>query len=67
MSNDLEAAQQSFLLEAQELLTAMEDALLHLENSPDDMEAINAQYKKQQNKTNKLIVQAGRRCFIYCT
>jgi two-component system chemotaxis sensor kinase CheA len=45
MSNDLEAAKQGFLVEVEELLTAMEDALLHLENSPDDMEAINAVFR----------------------
>ena len=45
MSNDLEAAKQGFLAEADELLTAMEDALLHLETSPDDMEAINAVFR----------------------
>ena len=45
MSNDLETAKQGFLLEAEELLTAMEDALLHLESSPDDIEAINAVFR----------------------
>jgi len=45
MSNDLEAAKQGFLVEAEELLTTMEDALLHLETSPDDMEAINAVFR----------------------
>lgn len=45
MSNDMEAAKQGFLSEAEELLTAMEDALLHLESSPDDMEAINAVFR----------------------
>jgi two-component system chemotaxis sensor kinase CheA len=45
MSNDLEAAKQGFLVEAEELLTAMEDALLHLESNPDDMEAINAVFR----------------------
>ncbi|MCG6202492.1 chemotaxis protein CheA [Psychromonas antarctica] len=45
MSNDLEAAKQGFLSEAGDLLSAMEDALLHLENSPDDMEAINAVFR----------------------
>ena len=45
MSNDLDAAKQGFLVESEELLTAMEDALLHLETSPDDMEAINAVFR----------------------
>lgn len=45
MSDDLEAAKQGFLVEAEELLTAMEDALLHLENEPDDTEAINAVFR----------------------
>ena len=45
MSNDLNAAKQGFLVEAQELLIAMEDALLHLENTPDDAEAINAVFR----------------------
>lgn len=45
MSNDLETAKQGFLVEAEELLTAMEDALLHLETTPDDMEAINAVFR----------------------
>ena len=45
MNHDLEAVKQGFLSEAGELLTAMEDALLHLENSPDDMEAINAVFR----------------------
>lgn len=45
MSDDLEAAKQGFLVEVEELLTAMEDALLHLETTPDDMEAINAVFR----------------------
>lgn len=45
MSNDLDAAKQGFLSEADELLTAMEEALLHLETNPDDMEAINAVFR----------------------
>ncbi|MCG6202689.1 chemotaxis protein CheA [Psychromonas antarctica] len=45
MSNDLECAKQGFLIEVEELLTSMEDALLHLEGSPDDMEAINAVFR----------------------
>ena len=45
MSSELDAAKQIFLVEAAELLTAMEDALLHLESNPDDMEAINAVFR----------------------
>jgi len=45
MSRDLDAAKQTFLVEAAELLTAMEDALLHLESNPDDMDAINAVFR----------------------
>lgn len=45
MSDDLEAAKQGFLVEAEELLTAMEDALLHLESEPEDAEAINAVFR----------------------
>lgn len=45
MSNNLDAVKQGFLVEAEELLTAMEDALLHLESNPDDMEAINAVFR----------------------
>jgi two-component system chemotaxis sensor kinase CheA len=45
MSNELESAKQGFLVEVDELLTAMEDALLHLETTPDDMEAINAVFR----------------------
>lgn len=45
MSNELESAKQGFMLEAEELLTAMEDALLHLETCPDDIEAINAVFR----------------------
>lgn len=45
MSYDLDVAKQGFLIEAEELLTAMEDALLHLESNPDDMEAINAVFR----------------------
>lgn len=45
MSSDLDAAKQIFLIEAEELLAAMEDALLHLESHPEDMEAINAVFR----------------------
>lgn len=45
MSDDLDEAKQGFLVEVEELLTAMEEALLQLENTPDDMEAINAVFR----------------------
>lgn len=45
MSDDLDSAKQGFLVEVDELLSDMEDALLHLETSPDDMEAINAVFR----------------------
>lgn len=45
MSSDLDAAKQIFLIEAEELLASMEDALLHLESHPEDMEAINAVFR----------------------
>ncbi|PKH07848.1 chemotaxis protein CheA [Moritella sp. Urea-trap-13] len=45
MSSDLDAVKQVFLVEAEELLAAMEDALLHLESNPDDMESINAVFR----------------------
>lgn len=45
MNYDLDAAKQGFLVEVGELLMAMEDALLELESTPDDMEAINAVFR----------------------
>ena len=45
MSNDLDAAKQGFLIEVEELLTSMEDALLHLESNAEDMESINAVFR----------------------
>lgn len=45
MSNELDAAKQIFLIEVEELLTSMEEALLHLESNPDDMESINAVFR----------------------
>ena len=45
MSNEMDAAKQGFQVEADELLEDMEEALLHLENEPDDMDAVNAIFR----------------------
>ena len=41
----LQAAQQMFFAESRELLSAMEDALLQLEKSPDEPDALNAVFR----------------------
>ena len=38
-------AQQTFIAESRELLGAMEEALLHLERTPDDPDALNAVFR----------------------
>ncbi|OCR21693.1 chemotaxis protein CheA [Pseudomonas syringae] len=45
MSINLDQAQQTFILEARELLQAMEESLLQLENEPDDDDAIGAVFR----------------------
>ena len=45
MSDEMEAAKQGFRIEAEELLEDMEEALLHLENEPDDMDSVNAVFR----------------------
>lgn len=45
MSDEMEAAKQGFQVEAEELLEDMEEALLHLENEPDDMDSVNAVFR----------------------
>lgn len=45
MSDEMEAAKQGFQIEAEELLEDMEEALLHLENEPDDMDSVNAVFR----------------------
>ncbi len=45
MDMDMDKAQQTFIEESRELLAAMEDALLTLENAPDDADAINAVFR----------------------
>jgi len=45
MSDEMEAAKQGFQVEAEELLEEMEEALLHLENEPDDMDSVNAVFR----------------------
>jgi len=45
MSNEMDAAKQGFQVEAEELLEDMEEALLHLENEPDDMDSVNAVFR----------------------
>lgn len=42
---NLDEALQTFIVEARELLEQMEDALLHVEQSPDDAESINAIFR----------------------
>jgi two-component system chemotaxis sensor kinase CheA len=42
---NLDEALQTFIVEARELLEQMEDALLHVEQAPDDAEAINAIFR----------------------
>ena len=41
----MDAAKQGFQVEAEELLEDMEEALLHLENEPDDMDSVNAVFR----------------------
>ena len=43
----LQAAQQMFFAESRELLSAMEDALLQLEKSPDEPDALNAVFSRR--------------------
>ncbi|WP_313451332.1 chemotaxis protein CheA [Pseudomonas rhodesiae] len=45
MSINLDQAQQTFIVEARELLQAMEQSLLQLENEPDDQDAIGAIFR----------------------
>ena len=45
MSNEMDAAKQGFQVEAEELLEDMEQALLHLENEPGDMDSVNAVFR----------------------
>lgn len=45
MSDEMDAAKQGFQVEAEELLEDMEEALLHLENEPDDMDSVNAVFR----------------------
>lgn len=45
MSDEMEAAKQGFQVEAEELLEEMEEALLHLENEPRDMDSVNAVFR----------------------
>ena len=45
MSINLDQAQQTFIVEAHELLQAMEQSLLQLENEPDDQDAIGAIFR----------------------
>ena len=45
VSINLDQAQQTFILEARELLQAMEESLLQLENEPDDDDAIGAVFR----------------------
>lgn len=45
MSDPMAAAKQGFLEEAEELLVDMEQALLLLENEPDDFDAVNAVFR----------------------
>ncbi|BCM26185.1 chemotaxis protein CheA [Methyloradius palustris] len=42
---NLDDALQTFIIEGRELLEHMEDALLHLEHAPDDMDSINAIFR----------------------
>lgn len=42
---NLDQAQQTFIIESRELLTSMEDALLHLEGAADDQEAVSAIFR----------------------
>ncbi|MDH5518511.1 MAG: chemotaxis protein CheA [Gammaproteobacteria bacterium] len=45
MSDEMDAAKQGFQVEAEELLEDMEQALLHLESEPDDMDAVSAVFR----------------------
>ncbi|MDP2688647.1 MAG: chemotaxis protein CheA, partial [Deltaproteobacteria bacterium] len=45
MENELQQARQTFITESRELLQDMEDALLILENSPDDQDTINSLFR----------------------
>ncbi|MDH5392427.1 MAG: chemotaxis protein CheA [Gammaproteobacteria bacterium] len=45
MSDEMDAARQGFQVEAEELLEDMEEALLHLENEPGDMDAVSAIFR----------------------
>ena len=45
MSINLDQAQQTFIIEARELLQAMEQSLLQLENDPGDEDAIGAVFR----------------------
>lgn len=45
MSSEMDAAKQGFQHEAEELLEDMEQALLHLENEPGDMDSVNAVFR----------------------
>ena len=45
MSDEMEVAKQGFQVEAEELLQEMEEALLHLENEPDDADSVSAVFR----------------------